>query len=121
MREWVQKMGVVVLAGMLAGGCCSNPGVFSRLEESLKTVQTYYDPLLQELGGESVSDKVRQAIVAADTTLLLVAKLQGQWCPAEAAVEQTTLSAATVQKLAEEAGVKATAEMVQAAGRQGPN
>ncbi len=108
-------MGAAVLAMVLAGGCCSNPGVFSRLEESLKTVQAYYDPLLQELGGESVSDKVRQAIVAADTTLLLVSRLQAQWCPAEAAVEQTALAAATVQRLAEEAGVQASGEMVQAA------
>ena len=94
--------GVVVLAGLLAG-CCSNPGVFQKLEQSLKTVQGYYEPLLSE---DLMNDKVRRAVVAADTTLLLAAELQAQWCPPETAVKQVELQTEEAQKLAQEAGVQ---------------
>ncbi len=98
--------GVVVLVGLLAG-CCSNPGVFQKLEHSLKTVQSYYEPLLTE---DLENDKVRRAVVAADTTLLLTAELQAQWCPPGAAVKQVELQTEEAKKLAEEAGVQAAEE-----------
>jgi uncharacterized protein YcfL len=94
--------GVVVLAWLLAG-CCSNPGVFQKLEQSLKTVQGYYKPLLSE---DLMNDKVRRAVVVADTTLLLAAELQAQWCPPETAVKQVELQTEEAQKLAQEAGVQ---------------
>lgn len=70
----------------------------------MKTVQACYEPLVQSLTEEPVNEKVRTAIVAADTTLLLLAQLQEQWCPALSAVEQARLQADAVRKLAEEAG-----------------
>jgi type II secretory pathway component PulM len=88
----------------LVGGCCSNPGVFQKLEHSLKTVQGYYEPLLSE---DLMNDKVRQAVVAADTTLLLAGELQAQWCPPVEAVKQVELQTAEAKKLAAEAGVQA--------------
>jgi hypothetical protein len=93
----------MVLAG-LAGGCCSNPGVFQKLEHSMKTVQGYYEPLL---GEDLMNDKVRQALVAADTTLLLAAELQAQWCPPVTAVKQVELQMEAVKELAKEAGIQA--------------
>jgi hypothetical protein len=94
-------------ATLLVGGCCSHPGVFGQLEQSLKTVQACYEPLVQSLTEEPVNEKVRAAMVAADTTLLLLAQLQAQWCPALSAVEQVRLQAEAVRQLAEEAGVTA--------------
>lgn len=98
-------LAIMALAG-LAGGCCSNPGVFQKLEHSLRTVQGYYEPLL---GEDLMNDKVRRAVVAADTTLLLAGELQAQWCPPATAVEQVELQTAEATKMAAEAGVQAPA------------
>ena len=94
---------MAIALGGLVSGCCSNPGVFQKLEHSLKTVQGYYEPLV---GEDLMNDKVRRAVVAADTTLLLAAELQAQWCPPVSAVKQVELQTAEAQKLAAEAGVK---------------
>jgi hypothetical protein len=99
----------LALAGLLAG-CCANPGVFNKLEQSLKTVQSYYDPLLAE---DLTNNKVRQAVVAADSTLLLAGELQAQWCPPAEAVKQVELQAKEAQKLAQEAGLQATGQQTQ--------
>lgn len=88
----------------LVGGCCSNPGVFQKLEHSLKTVQGYYEPLISE---DLMNDKVKLAVVAADTTLLLIGELQTQWCPPVEAVKQVELQTAEAKQLAAEAGVQA--------------
>ena len=98
--KWLAMMALVGLAG----GCCSNPGVFQKLEHSLKTVQGYYEPLL---GENLMNDKVRLALVAADTTLLLVGELQTQWCPSAEAVKQVELQTEAAKELAAEAGVQA--------------
>jgi hypothetical protein len=100
---------IIALAGLLCG-CCSHPGVFQQVERSFKAVQDYYGPLVEELEGDLMNDKVRRAVVAADTTLLLAAELQAQWCPPVQAAEQLELQAAEAQKLAEEAGVQAAQE-----------
>jgi hypothetical protein len=95
---------LAVLAGTaLLSGCCSHPGVFQKLERSLKTVQSYYDPLLKE---DLMNDKMRRAVVAADTTLLLAGELQTQWCPPPEAVKQVELQVEEAQKLAQEAGLR---------------
>jgi hypothetical protein len=93
--------GALALLGLLSG-CCSQPGVFQKLDRSLKTVQSYYDPLLQ---GNLQDEKVRQALVAADTTLLLAGELQSQWCPAPREVEQLELQLSGTEELARKAGV----------------
>jgi hypothetical protein len=98
-----------MLAGFLSG-CCSNPGVFNKLEHSFKTVQSYYDPLLAE---DLTNDKVRQAVVAADSTLLLAGELQAQWCPPAEAVKQVELQAEEAQNLAREAGVQVSGPQVE--------
>lgn len=92
----------MALAGW-TGGCCSNPGVFQKVDHSLRTVQAYYEPLLSE---DLMNDKVRRAVVAADTTLLLAGELQAQWCPPVTALKQVELQTAEAQKLAQEAGVE---------------
>ena len=93
--------GALALLGLLSG-CCSQPWVFQKLDRSLKTVQSYYDPLLQ---GNLQDEKVRQALVAADTTLLLAGELQSQWCPAPREVEQLELQLSGTEELARKAGV----------------
>ena len=101
----------MALAGLMTG-CCSNPGVFQKLDQSLRTVQSYYEPLLSE---DLSNEKVRRAVVAADSTLLLAGELQSQWCPPVEAVKQVELLKEEAQKLAQEAGVQA------AGGQEGQN
>jgi hypothetical protein len=108
--------GVIALAGLL-WGCCSHPGVFQKLEHSLKAVQSYYEPLLTE---DLTNDKVRRAVVAADSTLLLAGELQAQWCPPAAAVNQVELQTAEAKKLAEEAGVQSAEEQQEADAQATP-
>ncbi len=103
-RHW---MAILALAG-LAAGCCAHPGVFDRLERSMKTVQTFYEPLLQE---ELADEKVRRAVVAADTALLLAGELQRQWCPPPQAAEQLELQVTEAEKLAAAAGVRLPEEI----------
>ena len=99
----------VLIAGLtliwLTGGCCGQPGVFDRLGSSLKTVQSFYGPLLQENLGD---ERVRRAVVAADTTLMLAGELQKQWCPAPQKAEQLELQTKEAGKLAQEAGIVQT-------------
>ncbi len=63
----------------LLSGCCGQPGIFQKVHRSLLTVQSFYDPLVQEISGQD--ERVQRAVVAADTTLLLAGELQKQWCP----------------------------------------
>jgi type II secretory pathway component PulM len=93
------------LALVLAAGCCQNPGVFQKVQRSLETVQSYYSPLLAEEWQQD--ERLRRAVVAADTALLLAGELQGQWCPDEGKTEQLALQAKEARALAQDAGVKA--------------
>ncbi|MEW6386813.1 MAG: hypothetical protein AB1491_04770 [Thermodesulfobacteriota bacterium] len=97
----IKWSGILALFGLFAG-CCSQPGVFQKLDRSLKTVQSYYEPLLQ---GNLQDEKVRRAVVAADTTLLLAGELQSQWCAAPRQVKQLELQVKETEELAREAGV----------------
>jgi hypothetical protein len=100
-------LGALGLALVLTAGCCQNPGLFQKVQRSLETVQSYYTPLLQEEWEKN--EKLRRAVVAADTTLLLAGELQRQWCPDAAQAEQLALQAREAQALARDAGVKAAA------------
>jgi hypothetical protein len=91
----------------LAAGCCSNPEIFQKVHHSLETVQGFYDPLIQEIYRQD--DRVRLAVVAADTTLLLAGELQQQWCPDPGKAQQLELQTSAAQRLAQEAGVPAAA------------
>ena len=101
------RWGPLVALICLTAGCCTNPGVFAKVEGSMKTVQEYYAPLL-EAGGWDRQEKVSRALVAADTTLLLAGELQRQWCPDPSKARQLELQVQEAQKLAQEAGVAAT-------------
>lgn len=82
----------------LSGGCCGHPGVFQKIHDSMVTVQHFYDPLIQQnLGKNGV---VLQAMVAADTTLLLASELQQQWCPNPDKAKQLELQTQAAKKLA---------------------
>ncbi len=103
---WLMLPALALLA-WLAPGCCSQPGIFQKVSRSMETVQSFYAPMIQEdLGG---NEKLRLAVVAADTTLLLAGELQRQWCPDPAKAEQLELQTRESQKLAQEAGVAAGA------------
>jgi hypothetical protein len=87
----------------LSGGCCDHPGLFQKVHESMVTVQSFYDPLIrQDLNNNGTA---KQAVVAADTTLLLASHLQEQWCPNPDKAAQVELLAQEAKKLAQEAGV----------------
>jgi hypothetical protein len=102
---------VAVLIGV-GGGCCGQPGLFQKVHDSMVTVQSFYDPLIrQDLDGNGIA---KTAVVAADTTLLLAATLQQQWCPNSSNTQQLELQAREARKLAQEAGV---AEAVAALGQ----
>ena len=87
----------------LSGGCCGHPGVFQKVHDSMMTVQSFYDPLIQQ--DWTKMRRCRQAVVAADTTLLLAAELQRQWCPDPDKAQQLELQAQEAKKLAQEAGL----------------
>jgi hypothetical protein len=95
-RGWFWLLAVV----WLAAGCCSHPGGFDQVRRSLTTVQSFYGDLLQET---EWSDQVRQAVVAADTTLALAGELERQWCPAPGLADQLELQTRQAQKMAEAA------------------
>jgi hypothetical protein len=102
---------VFILVGL--SGCCSHPGVFDKLHQSMVAVQNFYGPLTEGLLEQN--DKVHMAVVAADTTLLLAGELQQQWCPDPEQAAQVELQAKQAQNLAQEAGVAAAAPATSAA------
>ncbi len=87
----------------LSCGCCSHPGLFQKVHDSVATVQSFYDPLIKQ--NLDSGDTMKQAVVAADTTLLLASQLQQQWCPNPVKAAQLDLQAQEAKKLAQEAGV----------------
>jgi len=98
----IRWLGVAALI-WLGSGCCAHPELFAKVHESMATVQRFYEPLVrQDLRGKGIA---QQAVVAADTTLLLAAKLQEQWCPNPDNAGQLALQAQEAEKLAREAGV----------------
>ena len=100
--------GAMLLALVWLSGCCTHPGVFDKVHRSLVTVQTFYGPMLE--GEWQLNDKVRQAVVAADTALLLAGELQQQWCPDPNQTQQLELQAQEARNLAQEAGVAAASD-----------
>ena len=88
---------------LCTAGCCSQPGIFQKVQTSLETVQNFYGPLIQQ--DFSQDEGLRLAVVAADTTLLLAGELQRQWCPDPGQARQLELQVGAAQKLAQEAGV----------------
>ena len=87
----------------LTGGCCAHPGLFQKLHDSMVMVQGFYEPLIaKDLNRNEIA---RQAVVAADTSLLLAAELQQQWCPNPDQAKQVELQAQEAKKLAREVGV----------------
>jgi hypothetical protein len=109
-RIWLPALARLLALGWLttliwvAAGCCSHPGVFNKVQGSLEMVQSFYEPLLQELGAGD--ERVRRAVVIADTTLLVAGELQRLWCPDPGKAEQLALQAQEAKRLAAEAGVK---------------
>jgi hypothetical protein len=108
--RWLGLLALVCIGS----GCCSQPGVFWQVEKAMQTVQSFYDPLIRETVGDN--DRLQLAVVAADTTLLLAAELQNQWCPDADQARQLELQAQNSQKLAREAGVMAAATGAETSG-----
>jgi hypothetical protein len=82
---------IMILALLLAlGGCCSNPGVFTQIDASMKTIQqAYYDfSGKSKLDTSNVDLFVALGGTAADTALALAGNLQNQWCPSQGAADQ---------------------------------
>jgi hypothetical protein len=93
----------VVALVWLSGGCCNNPGLFQKVHDSMALVQSFYDPLIRQ--DLDRNETAKQAVVAADTTLLLAGELQRQWCPNPSQAMQLELQAKEAMQLAQEAGV----------------
>jgi hypothetical protein len=93
----------VAALAWLSGGCCNNPGLFQKVHDSMALVQSFYDPLIRQ--DLDRNDTAKQAVVAADTTLLLAGELQEQWCPNPGQANQLELQAQEAKKLAQAAGV----------------
>ncbi len=99
------RWGPLVALMCLTAGCCTHPGVFAKVEGSLRAVQEYYTPLVEAVG-VGPPEKVSRALVAADTTLLLAGELQRQWCPDTLKAQQLELQAQEARKMAQEAGLE---------------
>jgi hypothetical protein len=98
--------GVLLVAlAWLAAGCCSNPGIFGKVETGLRTVQTVYDPLLGKYFEDPTNEKVGLALASADSALIIFDQIQQQWCPDPKATAQLEQQAKVAQKLAQEVGV----------------
>jgi hypothetical protein len=93
----------VAALAWLSGSCCAHPGLFQKAQESVMAVQGFYDPLINQDFDRNVIAK--QALVAADTTLLLASELQKQWCPNPNKAEQLDLQAQEAKQLAREAWI----------------
>lgn len=93
---------------LLAAGCCDKPGNFGKVKAAVGLVNGFYDPLVAELGspGSQVDDKVKLAVVAADTALGLADAIEKAKCASAGQVEQLDLQAQAAQKLADQAGIK---------------
>jgi len=100
-----KSWGVLGLILTLMAGCCQQPGLFQKVQQSLETVQGYYGPLLDEQWQND--EKMRRAVVAADTALMVAGELQRQWCPDPGQTEQLQLQTQEARTLAQDAGVKA--------------
>jgi hypothetical protein len=89
----------------LAAGCCSNPGIFAKVEAGVKTVQTVYDPLLGKYLEDPTNEKVGLALTSADSALVIFDQIQKQWCPDPKAAAQLEQQAEVTKKLAAAAEV----------------
>lgn len=87
----------------LSGGCCNHPGLFQKVHDSMALVQSFYDPLIRQ--DLDRNETAKQAVLAADTTLLLAGELQKQWCPNPSQAKQLELQAQEAKQLARDAGV----------------
>lgn len=84
---------LLVLGGV--SGCCSNPGIFTQIDASMKTIQqAYYDfSGKSKLDTANVDGFVALGGTAADTALSLAGNLQSQWCPSQGEAEQLATQA----------------------------
>ena len=96
---------MLIALAWLAAGCCSNPGIFGKVEGGLKTVQAIYDPLLGKYLEDPTNEKVGLALVSADSALTIFDQIQKQWCPDPKTTAQLENQAQVTRKLATEAGV----------------
>jgi hypothetical protein len=99
---------VMALVMLLLAGCCDKPGNFGKVQAAVGLVNGFYDPLVAELGspGSDVDNKVKLAVVAADTALGLADAIEKANCPSAGQVEQLELQAKAAHELADQAGVK---------------
>jgi len=99
---------LLILAGLLAAGCCDKPGNFAKVQGAVGLVNAFYDPLVAQLGspGSQVDANVRLAVVAADTVLGLADAIEKQKCASVMQIDQLELQAQAAQELADQAGVK---------------
>lgn len=93
----------ILALAFMSGGCCAHQSLFQKVDESMATVQHFYNPLISNVLEQT--PVLQQAVVAADTTLMLAGELQHQWCPDPAKARQLELQVGEVKKLAQEAGV----------------
>lgn len=108
MRQFGKKMiwAAALAALLLLAGCCDNPGVFGKVNQSMNAVQSFYDPLVGQFLDDKTNGTVQAAVMAADAALKIGGELQNQFCPDPRQVEQFVLQAQQAQKLAQQAGVK---------------
>jgi len=82
-----KKLIAVTVCALLLAGCCSNPGVFQKIQASKAAVQEAY----YTVKGESSLPSDQYVLLgglAADGALMLAGTLQTQWCPSEADAAQ---------------------------------
>jgi hypothetical protein len=71
----------------------------------MKSVQEFYDPLVDKFLDAKTDAALHLAVLAADSALALAGKLQTQWCPSPAEVKKAELLATDAKNRAAAVGV----------------
>jgi hypothetical protein len=77
----MKKLILLTAMTLLVGGCCGAARYLPQIQGTTGAVQQYYDSLYAAFMNDQTDATIRQAMVAADTTLATARLLAAVWCP----------------------------------------
>jgi hypothetical protein len=106
MMELKTVLMMVALVPAILAGCCQYPSALKTAQSATKTIQSVYDPLVSANLSDQTNNKVKLALVAADTALALSGTIQDAKCATPQQAAQLELQAQQVKEAATAARVK---------------